>query len=866
MGDVYRADDGELQRAVALKVLPQAVVADGDRLSRFVQEARAASALNHPHLVAIYEIGEHRADTGRVHFIAMELVKGKTVRQLIESRTLDLRQTIDYCAQAADAITAAHAEGIIHRDIKPENVMVADGGYVKILDFGLAKLRSTPPIMRAAAEEPTVAAGTAPGVIMGTVGYMSPEQAQGRDVDHRSDIFSFGCLLYEAATGTRPFRGDSAVDTLHRIIYEQPAALSTVAPATPPELQRIVRKCLAKAPDERYQSMREVALDLRELRRELDSGPTVAVPVAPAPAHGSKGRGLAFAAAGIVLVVAIVGAVLMLKGKEGAPAAAMTIERVTSSGNVIDAVISSDGKYLAYVQSGGGKQALWVRQVGGTRALELVSTDRGFWGIMFSRDATQIYYAIKDTAHPNGGLYSVPILGGTPRALLDGIDSSVTFSPDGSQLAYYRIEPNGGGKSSLIVAGADGSNPQVLVAKQPPEFFAPAFFTAPAWSPDGRRISAAVRNSSTRNARIATFEIDTRAEHAFPARYADATYTTWLPDGSGIVFAARPFGVMGTGNGGPLFLQPYPSGEVRRITTDIVEYRNASITSDGKSMVAVGFEATGRTSVLPVEGGEERRLAVERHDGADGLAWSADGRTVFYSHQVRNGLQVWAVDIDGRNPREVLTNVRPNALAATADGRYLLYASDADGAFKIWRADADGRNPRAVATVVDASFLTTSPDSQWVYFTSFMRGAPGTFKLPIDGGEPVQVSAGLARAVFSRDGRLLAGWYRETSSSPVVLGILDAATAKPLITFTDVAPATGTGGVAFTPDGKSILFTWAERNNIWMRPLTAGSEKKKVTNYSELDIARMMLSPDGKTFALCRGSAIRDAVLMTNFR
>ena len=472
MGEVYRADDSELRRPVALKVLPEAVVGDPDRLERFVQEARTASALNHPHLVSIYDIGEAQPAGQRrpIHFIAMELVDGVTLRDLIDAPHRDLKKMLDYAMQAADALAAAHAAGIVHRDIKPENLMVAAGGYIKVLDFGLAKLRAEPALLAAAAEESTLATGTTPGIVMGTVGYMSPEQAQGRTVDNRSDIFSFGCVLYEMATGARAFGGQSAIDTLHQIINVDPTPLSSKLPSAPMELQRIVTKCLAKDPEDRYQSMKEVAIDLRGLRRQLDSGAAATTgTTAAAVPRVSNQSWLWWLAGGSAALVLLVAAYMMSKSGGRETGATLSIARITASGNVIDAIISSDGKYLAYVESLGGRQSLWLRQVGGTRPIELVQPSQiGFWGIAFSRDGQSVYYGAKTAAQPNGALFQIPTLGGASRQVLTDIDSPVTFSPDGSRLAFYRVNLSNG-ESSLVIAGADGANAQVLSTCRPPE-------------------------------------------------------------------------------------------------------------------------------------------------------------------------------------------------------------------------------------------------------------------------------------------------------------------------------------------------------------------------------------------------------------
>jgi hypothetical protein len=540
MGDVYRADDSELHRAVALKILPDQLVGDPDRLARFIQEARTASALNHPHVVAIYDVGRSMSPHGRpVHFIAMELVAGETLRALLDRRAVDLRHALDYVAQAADALAAAHATGIVHRDLKPENVMIADGGYVKILDFGLAKLKLA--ATEGLAEGPTMqAAGTAAGVVMGTVGYMSPEQAQGLAVDARGDVFSFGCILYEVVTGTRAFSGQSAVDTLHQIIHVDPPPMALRASTVPPELHRIVRKCLQKDPDDRYQSMKEIAVDLRALRRQLDSGSAQA---AAAQARPMARWVMATLAIPVVVALAVVAWIFVPRAKPASrdTTQPLSVQRLTENGIVIDAVISPDGTYLAYVESSGGRQTLYLRQLKGARPIELVpSAPVSYWGITFARDGQSIYYALKDdAANTTGTLFQIPTLGGTPRRLITDIESSVTFSPDRRHMAFYRID-RARGTSSLVIANLDGSDVHAIVTKQPPELLAPGFFVAPSWAPDGKTISGIVRNRDAREARLVTFDVTSGAETSFSGRYAFATATAWLPDNSGILFVGSP--------------------------------------------------------------------------------------------------------------------------------------------------------------------------------------------------------------------------------------------------------------------------------------------------------------------------------------
>ncbi len=289
MGEVYLAHDATLDRKVALKILPPDLASNQNRMRRFAQEAKAAAALNHPNIAHIYEIGEHES----LHFIAMEYIDGLTLRETIHRERAGIPKLLRYLQQVAEGLTKAHAAGIVHRDLKPDNVMITRDGYAKILDFGLAKLIepiTAQPI--ASPEEATTALLrrplSAPGLVMGTVGYMSPEQAQGHTVDHRSDIFAFGCLLYEAATGQRAFETESTIDTLHKIVHTPARLVKDMNPSAPADLTRIVRRCLAKDPDERYQSIREAAIELRDVRRELEGAMEMETTVPPPSVSASR--------------------------------------------------------------------------------------------------------------------------------------------------------------------------------------------------------------------------------------------------------------------------------------------------------------------------------------------------------------------------------------------------------------------------------------------------------------------------------------------------------------------------------------------------------------------------------------------------
>ncbi|HVF91771.1 MAG TPA: protein kinase, partial [Blastocatellia bacterium] len=515
MGEVYKAQDLTLDRPVALKILPAYLVEDPDRVRRFVQEARAASALNHPHIVTIYEIGQVpleapleaplegglaggaaregqngsansdgspesrtlilQGGAGMIHYIAMEFVDGATLHAKAHRERADLRKLLEYMAQVGDGLAKAHAAGIVHRDLKPENIMVTEDDYAKILDFGLAKLiepKSPEPAAQDMEEAATaMMEQTRPGMVMGTIGYMSPEQVQGKGVDQRSDIFSFGCILYEIATGIKPFAGDSVIDSLHRIVYAQTPPIKDANPNAPVELQRIIRKCLAKDAAQRYQSIKDVAIDLRELLREYDSQPTVSgafaqtaitgmqpqtvstgphshPPItAPHSQYAVRGAEQTLAgvsdrvtgpierrgsrlwpviAAGLLLLAIAAAAVYYFQGLsrgKGRPAFEKTrITKLTSSGKALNASISPDGKYAAYVVNDAGKQSLWVRQVGTSSNAQLVPpAEVGYTGLTFSRDGSYIYYASAERGKPVAILYQVPVIGGPPRKILEDV-------------------------------------------------------------------------------------------------------------------------------------------------------------------------------------------------------------------------------------------------------------------------------------------------------------------------------------------------------------------------------------------------------------------------------------------------------------
>ena len=459
MGEVYLAEDKTLGRNVALKILPLDLVRNEDRVRRFEFEARSASQLSHPNIVTIYEIGRHPVrsagapDSEPLHYIAMEVVSGKTLGSLIHEERADLRTLLGYLAQAAEGLAKAHAAGIVHRDLKPGNLMVSADGFTKVLDFGLAKLTERSGGGADLAGSPTLTAGSEVGSIVGTAGYMSPEQVAGRPVDTRSDIFSFGCVLYEAATRREPFAASTGVETMHKILNEKPVPVEELNDKAPAELRRLIRRCLAKSPDQRVQSIKDLALELREIVEEYDAlsaSASSASSIAGAPPAVPPRRRIAtpaFAAVALLGVAGLAFGLWALFGKRSAPPAAafatMRMSTQTSRGDVADATLSTDGRYLAYVAGRLGLTGLRVRQVAtGSDVEVLPESEAGVEFPAFSPDGNYLYYlSRKPDNRQYRALYSVPSLGGTPREILFDVDSRVTFSPDGKQVAFWRGVP-----------------------------------------------------------------------------------------------------------------------------------------------------------------------------------------------------------------------------------------------------------------------------------------------------------------------------------------------------------------------------------------------------------------------------------------
>src|SRR5580692_3882984 len=755
MGIVYEAQDLDLGRRVALKFLPPKLAGDQNALERFLLEARTASALNHPNICTIYAV--ERA--GDQSFIAMELLEGETLYRQLNTGAVAVDRLLDWSIQLADALDAAHAKGIIHRDIKPANIFLTKRGTVKVLDFGLAKLSRPEMAMEtigATQDDPNPVHLTSPGATVGTIAYMSPEQARGLELDTRTDLFSLGAVIYQMATGRLPFAGNTSAVIFHAILELEPVPALQLNAGLPPKLGEIIEKALEKDRDLRYQSAADLRGDLKRLKRDQESGRKAASsPVvsgtAPISASGSVaatetvaarasgstaavttgrssqtsavvavagrhkvGTGV-FAIAGLIVLLAAGYGVYSLIGNKHAGAFEnFSVTKVTETGDAVDAVLSPDGKYILTLvrdKANRGLASLSLRNVP-TNSVTQVEPPAEVWynGLRFSPDGNYFYFVRSDPGNSFlKYLYRAPLLGGTPEKLAADVDSNVTFSPDGRKLAFIRDDNPEPGKYQLIVRSVDTGGETVLASgPSNQELYNPA------WSPDGKTIMCSVVQPGEADSGLMAVDASTGKQRLFLSSDDFLALPAWTPDGSGLLVLDSDQASNYARS--QIAFVSYPEGKLNPLTRDTNNYFDLSVASSGRELATVLSEERWNLFVMPaVSEGSDARM-VHSANPFTIFTWTHDGRLIYDKDSTLNwvnpdsgakGVMAPESDVSSGDPWEC------------SNGRYALFdrrPRSGKAGRTVWRADADGGNLKQLSNGKRDSYPVCSPDGQWVYY------------------------------------------------------------------------------------------------------------------------------------------------------
>ena len=802
MGKVYLAQDTKLERKVALKILPQRLATNQEHMHRFIQEAKTAAGLHHPNIAQIFEIGEQ----DHTRYIAMEYVAGETLRQLLSGRKIETKRAVELAAQVASGLSAAHREGVIHRDIKPDNLIVTGRGEIKILDFGLAKLIERQREGGGVNELTTAVRAstdvTTPGVIMGTVAYMSPEQARGEKVDQRSDIFSLGVVLYEMVTGQRPFKGKSAVDTLHAIINLDPLSVAHSNSRMPAELTDILAKALAKDASERYQHAGDFELDLRRFKRAIESNTLVSSQARPA----SQGLTHGFTIKWLVVFALLITAAAFggwWFGHSGAvPGPPVELHNLklapltSDPGYEGEPTFAPNGETIAYVADRSGNLDIYLKQISGGADINLTNNPADDVQPAFSPDGKQIafistrsslssiLYFGYDLPLMGGDLWVMPALGGGTRRIA-GPGNFPSWSPDGSTIIYTSGPQR---RQKIYQVSASGGEPREIPLKfkagDPPH----RFLLYPSFSSDGEWI---------------VFEADVttdnviyvvNAEGGEPKRLARGKRPTWNANTHAIVYSNTE-----AGKNQSLWQLPFSTstGELSGSPTPLTVGRGrdtqSAVSRDGKSIAFTALNLSFNVEVLPfdAESGrptgdaqqvtsgsdivyfmnfspDARSVVFESHRGASSHIWrvdlgapavqlttdpnfndlyprwSPDGGSVVFLRRPSNDLQasgsLWLMTADGANPQRLIENVGPFSYTWMPDGKAIIYFSPVDSQF--YSFDMQSRSARRLTNESNISFIpAVSPDGKWLIYQSTQSGNIDLRAMPTSGGDSKVVVA-----------------------------------------------------------------------------------------------------------------------------
>ncbi len=898
MGEVFLAQDTKLNRKVAIKFLNEELSGDSEKLNRFIQEAQATSALNHPNILTVYGIDSFEDS----HYIATEFIEGETLRESLNKReSIPLSRVLKIAVQVAEALAAAHQAGIIHRDIKPENIMVRPDGLVKVLDFGLAKLVEKQNEQLDTEGETRAQVKTAPGMIMGTVQYMPPEQTRGKATDERSDIWSLGCVLYEMLAGKAPFSGETIADLIAEIVKGHPVPLGKLVTNIPERLEEIVAKTLEKDPDERYQTVKDLLIDLRRLNKKIEldlelnrsQSPvsnrlsdseniaTVALPGASDTGAGQMtlsgtqavtsaikqnkfGTAAILAFAAIVLAGFGYGLYRFLEKPKVEPTRTspeMKTQRLTGDGRSGNPIISPDGKFLVFTKLEGGKQSLWIKQIETGSAVNVVKPGEfeSFGKMTFSPDGNFVYFNAKNASTESPTIFRVPTLGGTPVKFLSNANA-LQFSTDGKRISFLRMDRSQTLKTSRVfVANADGTNERSLATTTG----ATAFVSAAVWSPDGKFLATGFNDDSLApapNFYVVLISIEDGSVSEFGSkRWESIDQLVWHPSGNSLIVCVAD----NSFQDGQIWELAYPSGEYRRLTNNLNGYFNASITADGKSIVTGESYTRSAVWVSPDLKTENAKPVMPATGNAWGFAWTPDGRIVYASDQ-SGSAEIWMMNADGSEPRQ-LTGDKIFKLDPTVspDGKFIVYTTSQNGG-QLVRINSGGGNPVMLTKYNNSVTPHISPDGKWVIHHAYVNGRTRIVRVPLEGGETEILSESFEALSprYSNDGTKFACVLLDGS-----LAIVPAEGGDPLKTIKVPPGVDSESGLSWTPDDRGIVFAVqaGESRSLWLQPID-GSEAKQITNLENPSVINARYSRDGKRIAIVRGDFVSNAIMITDFR
>ncbi len=859
MGEVFRARDTRLNRDVAIKVLPKDFAADADRQRRFEQEAKTLAALNHPNILTIHDAGVHEG----APYLVSELLRGQTLREVLGNSTttaLPVRKATEYAQQIAQGLAAAHGKGVVHRDLKPENIFVTQDGRVKILDFGLAKLRANPkseirnPKSVEAAtiriDADAIINTTQPGMVLGTPAYMSPEQVRGELADHRADIFAFGCVLYEMLSGTRAFRRDTPVASMNAVLSEEPPELSASQSTVSPTLERIVRRCLEKQPDRRFQTASDLAFALEvagdgSRRLEPRDGPFQ---------KRYAGTKLVAVVCGLLALAFFAGLAVHKLWSPARPSAAASIRYLTYSGRDFSPAASADGRRVCFASDRTGTNRIWVKEIASGLEGPLTTGPDDF--PRFSRDGSTVLFTRANGSERS--LYRIPAIGGEPSKILNHAQFG-DWSPDGRQIAFVRWPEEGG--SVIGIAGVDGGGEKIV------HRVAEWRCSAPRWSPDGHSLAVSINDRGLPQS-LAVIDLTTGKARSLDAlrAYHLLSAVAWDPSGKYILWSqAESSSANSGGSTAALFRQNVRSGAIEKLLWSATHSRVLDMLPNGNLLLDSRSSRENLKEFSLKPGGSPPASLTLGNSTDRQPCYSPDGTEIVFSSNRSGNLEIWSLDRKTDLVRRLTDHPADDwDPGFSPDGKHLLWSSDRSGNLEIWIANADGSSPRQITRDgFAAENPTMTPDGRWIVYSSAHQKSAGIWKIHADGTGQTRLVEGstLGNPEVSPDGRYAAYLDNKRITMPSIKFVeIESGATDPFEIQVRVIRETSVfiGRTRWMPDGKSVVFVGQDDagvNGLFIQDFIPGQDisetRRQLAGFDRENFTESFgISPDGQSITI----------------